>query len=227
MWWLYFTAAALVLLYLWAALTVLHEAYSKALDSYRNAKFTRDLWLSLSTQLERVICIAAESRAAEAAARLDLSIYRELGILFQSAMEKVREKAGELEYHWEFDGDVFFWEVSLGQQRVWGRVDWLQPGRLAEAAARVDGLAIHLERVEEEFREVLPEGVSLWGVIWGRLYGDGTYSGYLHGEYTLVDNTPLRCVSGWLYTRLYTTHYATYVTNDTAPWIDVWLTIST
>lgn len=53
MWWLFFTVAVLVLLFIAGVLAVLEAAYKGALEAYRLAKFALDQWTSLTAELNR------------------------------------------------------------------------------------------------------------------------------------------------------------------------------
>ncbi len=203
MWWaVYFTAVTLVLLAVAGTLAVLTDAYSKALDAYRLAKMTLDHWSSLSSQLNHTVCTAAEEMAKEAVKTLDVERYRELGPAFGNAMEEVKTKTflKRLNYSWTFQGDVFRYNITFLRRSAAGAVDWLRPTELIETVQRIKSASFDLtvSTVYDTLRPLVPRGAALSGVVYGRLTGNGTYTGTLTGEYTLRDKTPLRCASGSL-----------------------------
>jgi hypothetical protein len=220
-WWaIYFAVVTLMLLAVAGTLAVLTEAYSKALDAYRLAKLTLDQWYSLSSQLNTV-CTAAEEMAKEAVKTLDVSKYRELGPAFARAMEEVKTKTflKRLKYSWVFNGDVFQYNLSFLRRSVSGAVDWLRPTELIEAVQRIKSASFDLtvSTVYDTLRPLVPRGAALSGVVYGRLTGNGTYTGTLIGEYVLRDKTPLRCTNGSLSVSFTASHYASLTLNSTQP----------
>jgi hypothetical protein len=202
-------------------LAVLTEAYSKALDAYRLAKLTLDQWYSLSSWLNYTVCTAAEEMAKEAVKTLDVERYRELGPAFGRAMEEVRRKTflKRLNYSWAFNGDVFRYNLTFLRRSVSGAVDWLRPTELVEAVQRIKSTSFDLttSTVYDTLKPLVPRGVALSGVVYGRLTGNGTYTGTLTGEYTLRDKTPLRCTNGSLSVSFTASHYASLTLNSTEP----------
>ncbi|MFN3804449.1 MAG: hypothetical protein ACK4SY_05295 [Pyrobaculum sp.] len=224
MWWLYFATAALLLLFLFGVFAALHHAYAEALEAFRLAKFAGDQWRSFVSQLGEAICKAAESKAVEAVKTLDAGRYRELGPLLEGALAEVRNKTllKGVDLRWAFRGDVFTWNATFLGHRAGGVVDWLRPTEFIHAARLIGGASFDLGEIEGALRALTPRGAVLRGVAWGRLYGNGTYAGYLHGVYMLTDKTPLRCIPGRLSASIHATHYVVYSTNSTAPWVDVY-----
>ncbi|MFN7105966.1 MAG: hypothetical protein ACK4M3_05220, partial [Pyrobaculum sp.] len=157
----------------------------------------------------------------------DAGRYRELGTLLERALAEVRNKTllKKVELRWAFRGDVFIWNATFLGHRAGGVVDWLRPTEFIHAARLIAVASPDLGDIEGTFRVLTPRGAVLHGVVWGRLYGNKTYAGYLHGVYMLTDKTPLRCGSGHLSASFEGTHYVVYPTNSTAPWIDVYETI--
>jgi hypothetical protein len=221
-WWaIYFAVVTLMLLAVAATLAVLTEAYSKALDAYRLAKLTLDQWYSLSSQLNHTVCTAAEEMAKEAVKTLDVERYRELGPAFARAMEEAKTKTflKKLNYSWAFNGDVFRYTVTFLRRSVSGAVDWLRAAELIEAVQRIKSTSFDLtvSTVYDTLRPLVPRGAVLSGVVYGRLTGNGTYTGTLTGEYTLRDKTPLRCTNGSLSVSFTASHYASLTLNSTQP----------
>jgi hypothetical protein len=226
-WWaIYFAVVTLMLLAIAGTLAVLTEAYSKALDAYRLAKLTLDQWYSLSSQLNHTVCTAAEEMAKEAVKTLDVERYRELGPAFARAMEEVKTKTflKRLNYSWAFQGDVFRYNLTFLRRSAASAVDWLRPTELIEAAQRVKSTSFDLttSTVYDTLRPLVPRGVVLSGVVYGRLTGNGTYTGTLTGEYTLRDKTPLRCASGSLSVSFTASHYASLTLNSTQPFVYIY-----
>ncbi len=222
MWWaIYFAVVTLMLLAVAGTLAVLTEAYSKALDAYRLVKLTLDQWYSLSSQLNHTVCTAAEEMAKEAVKTLDVERYRELGPAFARAMEEVKTKTflKRLNYSWTFQGDVFQYNLTFLRRSAAGTVDWLRPTELIEAVQRIKSTSFDLttSTVYDTLRPLVPRGAALSGVVYGRLAGNGTYTGTLTGEYTLRDKTPLRCAGGSLSVSFTASHYASLTLNSTQP----------
>ncbi|AET33830.1 hypothetical protein [Pyrobaculum ferrireducens] len=222
MWWsIFFTIASVLLLVVVGIFAVLGGAYREALEAYRLAKFALDQWTSLTSQLNSTICLAAETLAKKAVAELDAEVYRSLGPMFSRAMEQVKNKSllKRLNYSWGFSGDVFQWNVTFLRHRARGAVDWLRPTLLIDSVEKIKSASFDLTQstVEDTLRQYLPKNAALRGVVYGYLYGNGTYSGYLTGEYTLTDKTPLRCLEGSISVSFTATHYATLTANGTAP----------
>jgi hypothetical protein len=226
-WWaIFFAVVTLTLLAVAGTLAVLTEAYSKALDAYRLAKLTLDQWYSLSSQLNHTICIAAEEMAKEAIRTLNVERYRELGPAFAKAIEEVRRKTflKRLNYSWAFNGDVFRYNLTFLRRSVSAGVDWLRPTELVEAVQRIKSTSFDLttSTVYDTLKPLVPRGAALGGVVYGRLTGNGTYTGTLTGEYTLRDKTPLRCTNGSLSVSFTASHYASLTLNSTQPSIYVY-----
>ncbi len=222
MWWaIFFAVVTLTLLAVAGTLAVLTEAYSKALNAYRLAKLTLDQWYSLSSQLNHTVCTAAEEMAKEAVKTLDVERYRELGPAFARAMEEVKTKTflKRLNYSWAFNGDVFRYNLTFLRRSVSGAVDWLRPTELIETVQRIKSASFDLtvSTVYDTLRPLVPRGAVLSGVVYGRLTGNGTYTGTLTGEYTLRDKTPLRCTNGSLSVSFTASHYASLTLNSTQP----------
>jgi len=220
-WWaLLFTVAAVLLLAVAGIFAVLDGAYREALEAYRLAKFALDQWSSLASQLNSTVCLAAETLAKRAVAELDAEVYRSLGPVFSRAMEEVRNKSllKRLNYSWGFSGDVFQWNVTFLRRGARGVVDWLRPTLLINSVKNIKSASFDLTQstVEDTLRQYLPKNATLRGVVYGYLYGNGTYSGYLTGEYNLTDKSLLRCLKGSLSVSFTATHYATLTTNSTA-----------
>ena len=227
MWWaIFFAVVTLTLLAIAGVLAVLTEAYSKALDAYRLAKLTLDQWYSLSSQLNHTVCTAAEEMAKEAVKTLDISKYRKLGPAFARAMEEVKTKTflKRLKYSWVFNGDVFQYNLSFLRRSVSGAVDWLRPTELIEAVQRIKSASFDLtvSTVYDTLKPFVPRGAVLSGVVYGRLTGNGTYTGTLTGEYTLRDKTPLRCTNGSLSVSFTASHYASLTLNSTQPFVYIY-----
>jgi hypothetical protein len=221
-WWaIFFVVVTLMLLAVAGTLAALTEAYSKALDAYRLAKLTLDQWYSLSSQLNHTVCTAAEEMAKEAVKTLDIERYRELGPAFARAMEEVKTKTflKRLNYGWTFQGDVFLYNLTFLRRNVSGAVDWLRPTELVEAVQRIKSTSFDLtiSTVYDTLKPLVPRGVALKGVLYGRLTGNGTYTGTLTGEYTISDKTPLRCTNGSLSVSFTASHYASLTLNSTQP----------
>jgi len=229
-WWLFFTVAVLVLLFFAGALAVLEAAYRGALEAYRLAKFALDQWTSLTAELNRSLCIAAEDKAAEAVKRLDIETYRSLGKLFQGAVERVREVSllKRLNATWGFQGDVFYYALRFRNRTYEGRVDWLRPSALIDAVNSIKSASFDLSAasVSEHLRPLVPNNARLTGVVEGVLTGNGTYTGVLKGYYTLVDKTPLKCIGGYISVDFTAEHYATLTINSTAPSVYVYEVVS-
>jgi hypothetical protein len=226
-WWaIFFAVVTLTLLAIAGVLAVLTEAYSKALDAYRLAKLTLDQWYSLSSQLNHTVCTAAEEMAKEAVKTLDISKYRKLGPAFARAMEEVKTKTflKRLKYSWVFNGDVFQYNLSFLRRSVSGAVDWLRPTELIEAVQRIKSASFDLtvSTVYDTLKPFVPRGAVLSGVVYGRLTGNGTYTGTLTGEYTLRDKTPLRCTNGSLSVSFTASHYASLTLNSTQPFVYIY-----
>lgn len=231
MWWLiYFSIVVIALVSTVGVLLVLTEAYSNTLEAYRIAKFALDQWSSLTSRLNYTICLAAESRAREAVGTLNISKYLELGALFEQAMSKVRERSllKRLNFSWAFWGDVFMWNVTFRRYRAGGVIDWLRPSALINTVNAIRGTSFDLttSTVYDVLKPLVPNGATLEGVIYGYLYGNGTYTGYLHGDYVLIDRRELKCTDGHISVRFYATHYATLTVNETSPYIYVYYEIS-
>ena len=227
MWWaIFFAVVTLILLAVAGTLAVLTEAYFKALDAYRLAKLTLDQWYSLSSQLNHTVCTAAEEMAKEAVKMLNVEKYKELGPAFGRAMEEVRRKTflKRLNYSWTFQGDVFGYNLTFLRRSVAGAVDWLRPTELIEAAQRIKSTSFDLttSTVYDTLKPLVPRGAVLSGVVYGRLTGNGTYTGTLTGEYTLRDKTPLRCTNGSLSVSFTASHYASLTLNSTQPSVYVY-----
>ncbi|ACB39127.1 hypothetical protein [Pyrobaculum neutrophilum] len=226
MWLIYFTTAALALLALAGVLLVVEQAYSGTLEAYRVAKFTLDQWTSLASQLNRTMCIAAETKADEAVAALNASKYLELSRLFRQAMEEVRAKTllKTINYSLKLEGDYLTWEVSFRGRKASGRIDWLRPTALIAAAKAIQSASFDLtdSTVYDVLKPLVPPGAVLTGTVYGYLTGNHTYTGYLHGEYTLVDKTDYRCLPGRPIARFAATHFATLTTNSTSPSIYIY-----
>ncbi|MEM0276758.1 hypothetical protein [Pyrobaculum sp.] len=230
MWWaIFFAAVTATLLVLVGVFVVLADAYKEALEAYRLAKFALDEWTSLVESLNASVCQGAEELAKRALADLNISHYRELGPLLGKALEETRQKTllRKLNYSWAFEGDVFIWNVTVkwhNVRRAGGAVNWLRPSELINAAESIKGTSFDLTyyTVEEALAPHVPKGAVLYGVVYGRLYGNRSYSGFLIGEYRLWDKTPLRCTGGRLEAAFSADHYATLVINSTAPYIDIY-----
>jgi hypothetical protein len=226
-WWaVYFAVTLMLLLAIAGVLAVLTDAYSKALDAYRLAKLSLDQWSSLSSQLNDTVCTAAEEMAKEAIRTLNVERYRELGPAFARAMEEVRRKTflKRLNYSWAFQGDVFLYNLTFLRRSAAGAVDWLRPTELVEAVQRIKSASFDLtvSTVYDTLRPLVPRGAALSGVVYGRLTGNGTYTGTLIGEYVLRDKTPLRCTNGSLSVSFTAFHYASLTLNSTQPSIYVY-----
>jgi hypothetical protein len=229
-WWaVYFAVTFMLLLAIAGVLAVLTEAYSKALDAYRLAKLTLDQWYSLSSQLNRAVCTAAEEMAKDAVRTLDVERYRELGPAFARAMEEVKTKTilKRLKYDWAFQGDVFLYNLTFLRRSAAGAVDWLRPTELIEVVQRIKSTSFDLttSTVYDTLKPLVPRGAVLSGVVFGRLTGNGTYTGTLTGEYTLRDKTPLRCTNGSLSVSFTASHYASLTLNSTEPSVYVYETV--
>jgi len=225
-WWLFFTVAVLVLLFIAGVLAVLEAAYKGALEAYRLAKFALDQWASLTAELNRSLCIAAEDKAAEAVKRLDIGVYQSLGKLFQDAVERVREVSllKRLNAIWGFQGDVFYYTLRFRNRTYEGRVDWLRPTVLIDAVNSIKSASFDLSdaSASDYLRPLVPNNARFTGVVEGVLTGNGTYTGVLKGYYTLTDKTPLRCTSGYISVDFTAEHYATLTINSTAPSVYVY-----
>lgn len=221
MWWgIYFTAASVLLLVVVGLFVVLDDAYKESLEAYRLAKFTLDQWSSLAVQLNSTICLAAETLAKKAVVELNIEVYRGLGPMFSKAMEQVKNKSllRKLNYSWGFNGDVFQWNITFLSRRARGVVDWLRPSVLINSVGDIESASFDLTQstMDSTLRQYVPKDAVLKGVVYGYLYGNGTYSGYVTGEYILTDKTPLRCLKDSLSLSFAATHYATLTTNSTA-----------
>jgi hypothetical protein len=226
-WWaVYFAVTFMLLLAIAGVLAVLTEAYSKALDAYRLAKLTLDQWYSLSSQLNHALCTAAEEMAKDAVRTLDVERYRELGPAFERALEEVKTKTflKRLKYDWAFQGDVFLYNLTFLRRSAAGAVDWLRPTELIEAVQRIKSASFDLtvSTVYDTLKPFVPRGAVLSGVVYGRLTGNGTYTGTLTGEYTLRDKTPLRCTNGSLSVSFTASHYASLTLNSTQPFVYIY-----
>jgi hypothetical protein len=220
-WWaIFFAVVTLTLLAVAGTLSVLTEAYSKALDAYRLAKMTLDNWSSLSSQLNHTVCTAAEEMAKDAVKTLDVERYRELGPAFARAMEEVKTKTflKRLNYSWAFQGDVFRYNLTFLRRSVSGAVE-LRPTELIETVQRIKSTSFDLtvSTVYDALKPLVPRGAALMGAVYGHLTGNGTYTGTLTGEYRLSDKTPLRCASGSLSVSFTASHYASLTLNSTQP----------
>lgn len=227
MWWaIFFAVVTLTLLAVAGTLAVLTDAYSKALEAYRLAKLTLDQWYSLSSQLNHTVCTAAEEMAREAVKTLDVERYRELGPAFARAMEEVKKKTllKRLNYSWAFQGDVFRYNITFLRRSAAGAVEWLRPTELIETVQRIKSTSFDLttSTVYDTLRPLVPRGAVLSGVVYGRLTGNGTYTGTLTGEYTLRDKTPFRCTNGSLSVSFTASHYASLTLNSTQPSVYVY-----
>jgi hypothetical protein len=226
-WWaIFFAVVTLTLLAVAGTLAVLTDAYSKALEAYRLAKLTLDQWYSLSSQLNHTVCTAAEEMAREAVKTLDVERYRELGPAFARAMEEVKKKTllKRLNYSWAFQGDVFRYNITFLRRSAAGAVEWLRPTELIETVQRIKSTSFDLttSTVYDTLRPLVPRGAVLSGVVYGRLTGNGTYTGTLTGEYTLRDKTPFRCTNGSLSVSFTASHYASLTLNSTQPSVYVY-----
>jgi len=225
-WWLFFLVAVLVLLFIAGVLAVLEAAYKGALEAYRLAKFALDQWTSLTAELNRSLCIAAEDKAAEAVKRLDIWVYQSLGKLFQDAVERVRKVSllKRLNATWGFQGDVFYYALRFRNRTYEGRVDWLRPTVLIDAVNSIKSASFDLSAASasDHLHPLVPNNARLAGVVEGVLTGNGTYTGVLKGYYTLTDKTPLKCTSGYISVDFAAEHYATLTINSTAPSVYVY-----
>lgn len=226
MWWaLFFTIAFLILLFLAGLFVLLSGSYEETLVAYRYAKFAVDQWDSLTSTLQVAVCKAAEDRAVRAVRSLDISIYRELGVLFNKAMSEVRNKSLlKLNYTQGFEGDVFTYKIQWRKRNAVGTVDWLRPSVIISAVRQIQSLSFDLttSTVQSTLYKYVPENAVLSGVVWGTLSGAGVYTGILHGEYTLMDKTKLRCVNGTISTTFNAEHFAVLIGNYTSYYIHIY-----
>ncbi|WP_333638790.1 hypothetical protein [Pyrobaculum aerophilum] len=222
MWWaVYFVAVTAILIAIVGVFSILADTYKGALEAYRIAKFAVDQWSSLSSQLNYTICLAAESLAKKALVSLNASVYKDLGPMFAEAMEEVRRRTllKRLNYSWAFKDDVFMWNATFLKFRTSGAVDWLRPTELINSVEEIKAASFDLSAssIEDVLRPLVPKNAVLQGVVHGYLYGNGTYSGHLEGEYLLKDKTLLRCINATLSVSFTASHYATLTVNSTSP----------
>ncbi|MEM4604745.1 MAG: hypothetical protein QXR68_05345 [Pyrobaculum sp.] len=203
--------------------------YEKTLEGFRIVKFVKDQWGSFTKTIDEALCQAAEDLAQKALAVRDVSTYRRLGEMLDAVLREVRNKTllkGAVA-SWEFDGDVFKWNITFLKYSHGGVINWLRPTALINAASEISQMYLDLDvDISNVIKERLPPGVYLSGVVYGYLIGNMTYSGYLTGVYTLRDKTPLRCRKGFLEMSIYANHYATLVTNSTSNTIYLYIEIS-
>ncbi|MEZ0318457.1 MAG: hypothetical protein ABWK05_00480 [Pyrobaculum sp.] len=225
MWWLFFTIVFLILLLLTGVFVVLKDSYEGVLTAYRYAKFAIDQWDSLVSTLPTAVCKAAEDKAINAVRSLNISVYRELGDLFNGTMSKVRERSLlKLNYTWKFKGDVFTYSIQWRKRSISGAVNWLRPSVLISGVRNIKALSFDLttSTIQSSLYPHVPENAVLTGVVWGTLSGAGVYTGVLHGEYTLVDKTPLRCINGSLSTSFTADHFAVLIGNYSTYYIYIY-----
>lgn len=226
MWWLFFTVLFLSLLIIAGVLAVINNAYGKALEAYRLAKFAVDQWESLASSLNRSVCLTAEDMAEQAVNTLNISAYRQLGVMLEKAMKEVRNKTllRKFNFTWAFRDDVFIWSVAWLKRNISGLVDWLRPSELIGAVTAIRHASFDLtyQSANEALAPLVPHGAVLRGSVWGVLYGNGTYSGTLHGSYILIDKTPLKCKEGHISVTFDATHYATLTINSTKSSVEIY-----
>ncbi|MEM1568965.1 MAG: hypothetical protein QXI84_10830 [Thermofilaceae archaeon] len=226
MWWaIFFTVAFLVLLFLTGVFVLLGDKYESSLAAYRYVKFAVDQWESLTSTLPAAVCKAAEDRAVRAVRTLNISIYRELGVLFGRAMSEVRNKSLlKLNYTWKFSDDVFTYGIQWRKRNASWAVDWLRPTQMISAVRSIQSLSFDLttSTIQSTLYPHVPENAVLTGVVWGTLSGTGVYTGILHGQYTLVDKTRLRCVNDTLSTTFSAEHFAILVGNYSTYYIHIY-----
>jgi hypothetical protein len=203
--WLLATALLIAALALAIYLYELYYIYNGVLRAYLPASIYLQQWRAVKSQLPSAITCMMEARAVEAVDEANITIYREGAEALLAAVEELKNETllKRLNATAYFVGDQFYYNITLGKDRVSGAITWLKPSAMIQAIKSISGATIEadgLGGIEEALAAMVPSGFRLEGYLAGALQRERghIYAGVLSGVLTLTEEEKMRCLGFYL-----------------------------